>query len=40
VKDVDCKVVVGEEVLDTWKAYYDKLSYEQFVYDKHSLWVE
>jgi len=30
VKDVECKIVVEEEkVLDTWKAYYVKLSNEE-----------
>jgi len=39
VIDVERKVAVKEEkVLNTWKAYYDKLiSNEEFVWDKHSL---
>jgi len=38
VKDVEGKHVAEEaKVLDTWKTSYDKLSNEQFVWDKHSL---
>jgi len=39
VKDVEGKVVVDEEeVLDTRKAYYDKLSNDELVWDKHIEW--
>jgi len=32
VKDVEGKAVIEEEkVVDNWKAYYDKLSNEEFV---------
>jgi len=38
VKHVEGNVVVEEEkVLDTWEGYYDRLSNEELVWDKHSL---
>ena len=38
VKDKDGKIVVDEEnILDVWQSYYDKLSNEEFVWDKNTI---